>query len=174
MTQSPKSATRGGLAAPGPNELTLPAKARPTFTNLPALRPPAAAILQNVSRKQQSNPMTPPPKQPRPSATTAETGDPTIRRTVHFKFMLPGANEALIAMIKSATPLYQMFGDATVRFLQNVDDPTRFLQQIEYDAPEAIELNRQQLAGDPRVQTYIQAWRAILPGAIEIEVYKDV
>jgi hypothetical protein len=104
---------------------------------------------------------------------SSSTGERKIRRTLHFKFALPGASDHLIAMIKSAAPLYQMFGEATVRLLQNVDDPTRFLQEIEYDAPESVEVNRQRLAGDPRVQAYMQAWRAMMPGAIEIEVYKD-
>ena len=99
-------------------------------------------------------------------------GDAKIRRTLHFRFTLPGASEQLIAMIKSSAPLYQMFGDAKVRLLQNVDDPSRFLQEIEYEAPEALELNRQKLASDPRVQAYLQAWRAMFPGAIEIDVYK--
>jgi hypothetical protein len=67
-----------------------------------------------------------------------------------------------------------MFSNATVRLLQNVDDPSRFLQEIEYDAPESIEVNRQRLAGDPHVQGYIQAWRAMLPGAIEVDVYKEL
>ena len=98
----------------------------------------------------------------------------TIRRTLHSKFTLAGAPEQMIAMIKSAAPMYQMFGDATVRLLQNVDDPTRFLQEIEYDAPEAMELNRQKIASDPRVQTYLQGWRAMFPGAVEIEVYKVI
>jgi hypothetical protein len=97
-----------------------------------------------------------------------------IRRTLYFRFTLPGASEQMIAMIKSAAPLYQMFGEAKVRLLQNVDDPTRFLQEIEYEAPESMELNRQQIASDPRVQAYLQAWRAMLPGAIEIDVYKVV
>jgi hypothetical protein len=101
-------------------------------------------------------------------------GDKTIRRTVHFKFTLPAASEQMIAMIKSAAPLYQMFGDAHVRLLQKVDDPTRFLQEIEYDAPETLEMNRQQLAADPRVQAYLQAWRTMFPGAIEIDVYRVV
>ena len=101
-------------------------------------------------------------------------GEAKIRRTLHFKFTLPGASDQMIAMIKSAAPLYQMFGDAQVRLLQNVDDPSRFLQEIEYDAPEALELNRQQLASDPRVQTYMQTWRSMFPGAIEIDVYKVV
>ena len=73
-------------------------------------------------------------------------GEAKIRRTLHFKFVLTGASEQMIAMMKSAAPLYQMFGDAQVRLLQNVDDPSRFLQEIEYDAPESLELNRQQIA----------------------------
>ena len=97
-----------------------------------------------------------------------------IRRTLHFRFTLAGASEQMVAMIKSAAPLYQMFGDAKVRLLQNVDDPNRFLQEIEYDAPEAMELNRQQIASDPRVQAYLQAWRAMLPGAIQIDVFRVV
>lgn len=95
-----------------------------------------------------------------------------IRRILHFKFTLAGASEQMIAMMKSAAPLYQMFGDAQVRLLQNVDDPNRFLQEIEYDAPEALETNRQQLASDPRVQAYLQAWRSMFPGSIEMEVLK--
>jgi hypothetical protein len=99
-------------------------------------------------------------------------GEAKIRRTVHFKFTLTGASEQMIAMIKSAAPLYQMFGDAEVRLLQNVDDSSRFLQEIEYDAPEALEQNRQQIASDPRVQAYLQAWRSMFPGVIEIDVYR--
>jgi hypothetical protein len=97
-----------------------------------------------------------------------------IRRTLHFKFTLSGASEHMIAMMKSAAPFYQTFGNAKVRILQNVDDPTRFLQEIEYDAPEALEMNRQQLASDPRVQAYLAGWRAMFPGAIEVDVYKVV
>ena len=100
--------------------------------------------------------------------------EPKIRRTLHFKFTLTGASEQMVAMIKSAAPLYQMFTDAKVRLLQNVDDPSRFLQEIEYDAPESLELNRQQIASDPRVQTYLMAWRSMFPGGVEIEVFKVI
>lgn len=100
-------------------------------------------------------------------------GEPKIRRTLHFRFTLNGASEQMIAMIKSSAPLYQMFSDAKVQLLQNVDDPSRFVQVIEYEAPESLELNRQQLASDPRVQTYLMAWRSMFPGAVEIEVYKE-
>jgi hypothetical protein len=100
------------------------------------------------------------------------TDEAKIRRILHFKFTITGASEQMVTMIKSAAPLYQMFGDAQVRLLQNVDDPGRFLQEIAYDAPEAVEQNRQQIASDPRVQAYLMGWKAMLPGAIEIEVYK--
>ena len=99
-------------------------------------------------------------------------GGGKLRRTLHFKFTVAGATEQVIAMIKSAAPLYQMFGDAKVRLLQNVDDPGRFLQEIEDDAPEALEFNRQKIASDPRVQAYLTGWKSMFPGAIEIEVYK--
>jgi hypothetical protein len=102
------------------------------------------------------------------------TDEAKIRRILHFKFTITGASEQMVTMIKSAAPLYQMFGDAQVRLLQNVDDPGRFLQEIAYDAPEALEQNRQQIASDPRVQAYLMGWRAMFPGAIEIEVYKLV
>ena len=98
--------------------------------------------------------------------------EPKIRRTLHFRFTLTGASEQMIAMIKSSAPLYQMFTDAKVRLLRNVDDPSRFLQEIEYDAPESLETNRQQIASDPRVQAYIMGWKAMFPGVIEIDVYQ--
>jgi len=101
-------------------------------------------------------------------------GEGKVRRTLHFRFTLPGASDQMIAMMKSAAPLYQMFSGAQVRLLRNVDDPGRFLQEIEYDAPEALELNRQQLASDARVQAYLMGWKAMFPGAIEIEVYKTL
>ena len=104
----------------------------------------------------------------------ANKDEPKIRRTLHFKFALPSASEQLIAAIKSAAPLYQMFGETRVRLLQNVDDPNRFLQEIEYSAPQSVEANRQQIASDPRVQAYLQGWRAMFPGTIDVDVYKDV
>ncbi len=99
----------------------------------------------------------------------------TVRRTLQLRFTLPTSDSGqLAAMIKAAAPFYQMFGNAQVRLLQNVDDPTKFVQQIEYEANEGWELNRQRIASDMRMQTYLQAWRAMLPGAPEIDVYREV
>jgi hypothetical protein len=98
-----------------------------------------------------------------------------VVRTLHLKFTMPGADPAqLSAMMKSAKPFWEFFGTMRMRLIQNVDDPGRFIQEIDYEADEALELNRQRIAGDPRMQGFIQAWRSMLPGAVEIDVYEEV
>ena len=101
--------------------------------------------------------------------------DPKVRRTVQLRFTLPsGDSGQLVAMIKAAAPFYQMLGKAEVRLLQNVDDPAKFVQVIEYEADQGWELNRQRIAGDARMQAYLQSWRTMFPGALEIDVYQEV
>jgi len=100
---------------------------------------------------------------------------PKVRRTLQLRFTLPsGDSGQLAAMIKAAAPFYPMFGSAEVRLLQNVDDPAKFVQLIEYEANEDWELNRQRVAGDPRMLVYLQTWRTMFPGALEIDVYQEV
>jgi hypothetical protein len=102
-------------------------------------------------------------------------GESKVIRTVHLKFTMPGADPAqLSALIKSAKPFYEFFGTTRVRLMQNVDDPGRFIQVIDYETGEAVELNRQRIASDPRLQTFIQAWRSMLPGAVEVDVFHEV
>ena len=98
-----------------------------------------------------------------------------VRRTLQLRFTMPSADSAqLVAMIKAAAPFYQMFGKADVRLLQNVDDPAKFVQIIDYEANEDWELSRQRMASDPRMQVYLQTWRSMFPGALEIDVYQEV
>jgi len=102
-------------------------------------------------------------------------GESKVIRTLHFKFTMPAADPAqLSAMIKSAKPFYEFFGTTKIRLLQNVDDPARFIQVIEYEADAEVETNRQRIASDPRVQGYLQAWRAMLPGVVEMDVYQEL
>jgi hypothetical protein len=99
----------------------------------------------------------------------------TVRRTVQFKFTLSTVDSGhLASMLRSAAPFYEAFGGRRIRLLQNVDDPARFVHEIEYDTHEVIELNRQRVASDPRVQAYLQTWRSMFPGAVEIDVYQEV
>ena len=77
-------------------------------------------------------------------------------------------------IILGDAPFFQMFGTAHFRLLRNADDPTKFIQVIEYETPESFELNRQSLASDARFQAYLQMWRAMLPGALEVDVYQEI
>ena len=64
----------------------------------------------------------------------------TVRRTVQFKFTLPAANSGQLAsLLQAAAPFYRAFGGRSVRLLQNVDDPSRFVHEMEYETHEAIE-----------------------------------
>ena len=101
--------------------------------------------------------------------------DAKVRRTLHLRFTLPTADTGqFVAMIKAAAPFYQMLGNAQVRLLQNVDDPARLIQEIEYEAHEDWELSRQKIAGDTRMQVFLQTWRTMFPGALEIDVFQEV
>jgi hypothetical protein len=98
-----------------------------------------------------------------------------VVRILHLKFTLAAGDPAQIAtMIKSAKPFYEFFGTTRVHLLQNVDDPARFIQVIEYETDETVEINRQRIASDPRIQGFLQAWRMLVPGAVEIDVYQEV
>jgi hypothetical protein len=99
----------------------------------------------------------------------------TVRRILHFKLRTPAADTAqLLPFIKAAIPFYEAFGRTRIRLLHNVDDPTQFVQVVEYETDEAFEMNRQRIAGDPTMRAFLQTWRTLLSQAVEIDVYEDV
>jgi len=98
-----------------------------------------------------------------------------VRRTLHLRFTLPSTDPTqLLALVNASKPFYEMLGGTEVRLVQNVDDPGKFIQMIEYEAPEDLEINRARIAGDMRMQGFLTAWRTMLPGGVEIDVFKDV
>jgi hypothetical protein len=103
------------------------------------------------------------------------TTERKVRRTLHLRFTWPSADPAqILQFVNASKPFYEMMGGTEIRLLQNVDDPGKFIQVIEYETPESMETNRQRIAADARLQTYLQAWRAMLPGGVEMDVFKDV
>jgi hypothetical protein len=99
----------------------------------------------------------------------------SIRRTLHLRFTLPSADPSqLLALVNASKPFYEMLGGTEVRLVQNVDDPGKFIQTIEYETAEEMEINRARIADDMRMQGFLTAWRTMLPGGIEIDVFKDV
>ena len=99
----------------------------------------------------------------------------TVRRIVQIKVRMPtGDVSQLLSLMRTAIPFFQAFGGATVRLLKNVDDPAAFVQMIEYETHGALELNRHRVASDPMMQGYLQTWRTLTMGAVEVDVYEDV
>ena len=98
-----------------------------------------------------------------------------IRRIVHLRIRIPGADASnLLSMARAAIPFYQASNQVRVRLLKNVDDPAQFVQVIEYESVASVEESRQKFASDPMIQTYLQTWRTISMGAVEVDVYEDV
>lgn len=98
-----------------------------------------------------------------------------VRRTLYLRLRSPAADPSqLLSLLKAAIPFYEALGGGRVRLLRNVDDPMQFMQVVEYETPPAFELNRQRIASDPAMQAYLQTWRMLLAGAVEIDVYEDV
>jgi hypothetical protein len=103
------------------------------------------------------------------------TDTQNVERILQFKFRAPTADPSqLVALIQSAMPFYQASGVKHARLLRNVDDPGQFMQVLEYQVPEMVEVNRQAIAGDAMMQGYLRAWRALVPGGIEVDVYEEV
>ena len=99
-------------------------------------------------------------------------GEPNSTRL--NKNAVGGYDKSSCPMMKNAVLLCKALGDVRIRLLRNVDDSAQFLQVIEYQTDQALELNRHKLASDPMMHNYMQAWRALFPGAIELDVYEDV
>jgi hypothetical protein len=98
----------------------------------------------------------------------------TLKRVLHIKMRALGDPQQMLTLIRSAAPFYRTLGGAGFRVLQNVDDPAQLTIEVEYAADAGLELNRQKVASDPMVRTFLQGWRAILAGSADMDVYEDV
>jgi len=106
--------------------------------------------------------------------TTMAGENGNVQRVLQFRIRALGDAGQFLALMKSATPFYQALGGRRFRFLRNVDDPAQLLVEIEYEAHAGLELNRQKVASDPMVRTFLQGWRTMLAGNAEFDVFEDV
>ncbi|HEY6255830.1 MAG TPA: hypothetical protein VIY51_08555 [Xanthobacteraceae bacterium] len=100
--------------------------------------------------------------------------DETLQRVLQMRIRIVGDNAQFLALMQSARPFYQALGGKRFRFLRNVDDPAQLLVEMEYEAHAGLELNRQKVASDPMVRSFLQGWRTMLAGSAEVDVYEDV
>lgn len=98
----------------------------------------------------------------------------TLKRVLQMKVRALGDPAQVLALIRGAAPFYRSLGGTQFRLLQNVDDPAQLVIEIEYEANAALELNRQKVASDPMVRSFLQGWRVILAGTADMDVYEDV
>jgi hypothetical protein len=99
----------------------------------------------------------------------------TVLRTLQLKFTLPTADlRQFLGFIKATEPYYELFGGKQVRLLQNVDNPAQFVQIVDYEIHQSFETSRQQIASDPRLQAFLQGWRQMFPGTVEVDVFREV
>ena len=101
---------------------------------------------------------------------------PKVRRVLHMRFTFASANpKELFSMLESAMRFMEFFGGKAIQLLQNADDPARFIQVIEYEAQEDLEKKAARcLRATPDSRPFLQAWRTMLPGGVEIDIYQDV
>ena len=106
----------------------------------------------------------------------SRTKQKKVSRILVMKIKLPApeAIQSISMMMNSAKPFVAAIGDPPMRLLRNVDNPSELVQIVEYKADHALELNRQKLASDPMTRNFVQAWRMLFPGGVEMDVYEDV
>jgi hypothetical protein len=97
-----------------------------------------------------------------------------VKRVLQMKARALGDPQQMLTLMQTATPFYRALGAAKFRVLQNVDDPAQFVIEVEYEADAAVELNRQKVASDPMVRTFLQGWKQMLAGSADMDVYQDV
>lgn len=97
-----------------------------------------------------------------------------VKRVLHMKIRALADPSQVLILMRSAMPFYRAMGGTSTRILQNVDDPTQFVVEIAYEADAAFELNRQKVASDPTIRSFLQGWRQLLAGSAEMDVFEDV
>jgi len=104
-----------------------------------------------------------------------QDSEKNVYRVLQLRFTLPTADPSqFVRLIKATAPYYELFGGKQVRLLQNVDNPAQFIQIIDYEIPQSFELSRHQIAADPRLQAFLQAWRQMFPGTVEFDIFCEV
>jgi hypothetical protein len=98
-----------------------------------------------------------------------------VVRTLQLKFTLPTTDSTqFLTFIKATAPYYELFGGRQVRLLQNVDNPSQFIQVVDYEIDRSFETGRQHIASDPRLRAFLQSWRQMFPGTIEVDVFREI
>ena len=106
-------------------------------------------------------------------ADVVATGFPLMKEMV--KIRTKYFDDALDRQLASGCRQVVILGSGLDTRAMRKSAPGVTYVEIEYEAHAGLELNRQKVASDPMVRTFLQGWRTMLAGgAAEFEVYEDV
>lgn len=81
---------------------------------------------------------------------------------------------ALVAFLCEAIPFYESPGGIRIHLVEDLHDPERFIEIVEYATREVYDADQQRVAGDPIMQSYLKRWRTLLDGPPTVDVFADV
>jgi quinol monooxygenase YgiN len=85
-----------------------------------------------------------------------------------------GNEERLLALLREAVPYYEQPGDIRIRLLRSRSEPRRFIEVVEYADRSAHDRDQIRVANEPRMKGFLERWRALLEGPVEVETYEEV
>lgn len=83
----------------------------------------------------------------------------------------PNRRGELLAFLREAIPFYESPGGIRIDLLADRNDDHRFIERVTYVDEAAYQRDRQRVAADPLMQSYLQRWRALLAGPPVVETY---
>ncbi|GIK49122.1 MAG: antibiotic biosynthesis monooxygenase [Hyphomonadaceae bacterium] len=97
------------------------------------------------------------------------------KRTIHLRIKpRTGDHQELGAFLRNAVPYYEALPGVRVRLLRSLDDPSQYVEVVEYETVAAFNADEKRMAIDPRMQAFLRDWRATLAQDVIVETYEDV
>jgi len=93
---------------------------------------------------------------------------------LHLRVRVPLQNqERFHRFLESATPFYEAPGGIKMHLLRSPNDPTRFIELVEYATEEDYERDQIRVEADPIMRRLLAEWRELLDGPPEVEVWTE-
>lgn len=86
----------------------------------------------------------------------------------------PERRSHLVGFLREAVTYYEAPGGMRVRLLQRREDPTEFLEIVEYDSVAGYTADQTRVEHDPAMRELLDRWREILAEPAVVETYDDI
>lgn len=94
---------------------------------------------------------------------------------LHLHIRVPQTNRAaFLAFLREAIPVYESPGDIRIRLIEDVRDPERFIEIVEYATRAAYDADQHRVATDPAMRSYLDRWRTLLAAPPTVEAFSEV